>query len=104
MASTLIRNDFSEKRNELAADAGLALERLFAGPHRDKRIAQAFGITVRMAQYLRQGKHWTHERFLQLAALQDAAPPEQTLEDRLNELERELATLRRLLRIGRGWE
>jgi hypothetical protein len=62
-----------------------------------------------MARYLRQGKHWTDGRKAQLALLFAQLTPgpalsERALMDRLNELEGQLAELRRLARVGRGWE
>jgi hypothetical protein len=49
--------------------AGRALDYLFAGPHRDKRIAQAFNITTRMAKYLCSGNRWTLARYEQAREL-----------------------------------
>lgn len=101
MTSDMGGNVVSEGGNEF----GLALETLFAGPHRDKLIAQAFGITPRMVRYLRRGKHWTLERKAQLDALLDNAKrlvPEpalsnQALMERLGEIERQYAELQRQL-------
>lgn len=53
----------------IEARAGLALRQMIAGPHADKRTAQRFGITVRMAQHLRRGNHWTIRRLIQAAEL-----------------------------------
>ena len=49
--------------------AGSALDRLVPGPHRDKSIARLFGISVRMAKYLRAGEHWTADRLSQASAV-----------------------------------
>lgn len=48
---------------------GRALDTLFPGPNRDKRIARKFGVSVRMAKYLRTGNHWTVRRLAQAADL-----------------------------------
>jgi hypothetical protein len=103
MASAFSGKVVSLKRNT-TSDAALALETLFAGRHRDKRIAQAFKITPRMARYLLNGEHWLRERLEQLDALLEPRVSKEALANRLNQLERELATLFRLLRVGRGWE
>jgi hypothetical protein len=60
-------------RNVIAQRAGAALDGSYSGPHRDKRIARDFGVSVRMAQYLRAGQHWTTERLAQASALFGAA-------------------------------
>lgn len=51
------------------ANYGQALDTLFPGANRDKRIARAFGITPRFAQHLRAGNHWTLQRVLQAAEI-----------------------------------
>lgn len=56
------RNDIAMNGNTFALRAGSALDRLVSGPHRDKTIARMFGVSPRMAQYLRAGLHWTIER------------------------------------------
>jgi hypothetical protein len=60
-------------RNVIAVRAGAALDRLYPGPHRDKLIARDFGVSVRMAQYLRTGQHWTIDHLAQASALLGAA-------------------------------
>lgn len=82
--------------------AGLALDLVVPREHRDKRIARALNVSLRMAQYLRAGKHWTTDRlnqasvafvgFDKLLASSDA------VHHRLDELEQEVADLRALLR------
>lgn len=52
-----------------AVKAGDALDSLFSGPHRDKRIAQALGISARMARYLCSGNKWTAARIAQVSDL-----------------------------------
>jgi hypothetical protein len=42
--------------------AGLALDALIPEKNRDKVIARMFGVTTRMARYLRAGQCWTVER------------------------------------------
>jgi hypothetical protein len=46
----------------LASRAGAALDAMIPDANRDKIIARLFGVSVRMAQYLRCGKCWTVER------------------------------------------
>src|SRR4051812_38259451 len=62
-----------EGNGVMGADYGIraahALDRLIGGPHRDKVVARAFGVSVRMAKYLRSGKHWTTERLSQASRL-----------------------------------
>lgn len=60
-------------RNVIAQRAGAALDGCYAGPHRDKRIARDLGVSVRMAQHLRAGQHWTIDRLAQASALIGAA-------------------------------
>jgi len=67
-------NGFAQEGKEsMAADYGqraaTALDLLIPGPHRDKSVARKFGVSVRMAKYLRAGKHWTAERFTQASAV-----------------------------------
>src|SRR5688572_9462555 len=54
------------RRRAVTADYGqraaMALERCIPGPNRDKAIARLFGVSDRMARYLRCGQHWTAER------------------------------------------
>jgi hypothetical protein len=64
-----------KKRNVVAAmsdfgiRAAVAIDSLLPGPHKDKRVARLFGVSVRLAQYLRQGKHWTVDRMSQASRL-----------------------------------
>lgn len=86
--------------------AAFALNRCATGPNADKIVAGAFGISVRMARYLRSGLHWTTERLTQASRAFknfDAylAAPDQ-LHTRLDELEQELADLRSMLGGGRN--
>lgn len=74
MASDPKRKDIAHQRNDgrMTADYGqraaLALDRCIPGPNRDKAVARLFGVSVRMAQYLRRGQHWTTERLTQASA------------------------------------
>jgi hypothetical protein len=120
MASVSSGSVVSERGNDIGRNAGRALDALVIGPHRDKRIARLFGITPRMARYLRIGKHWTIERLALASSLfgeefdrllvnaqllvSEPMLSQQALADRLNELETQLAELRRLVRVGRAWE
>lgn len=49
--------------------AASALDLLLPAPHRDKTIARLFGVSVRMAKYLRAGRHWTLARLGQASAM-----------------------------------
>lgn len=51
------------------AKYGKALDALFPGANRDKRIARAFGCTDRFAKHLRRGNHWTLRRIAQAAEM-----------------------------------
>ena len=53
--------------SSLTRRAGFFLDQVFPGPHRNKRIAQALGISPDMAKLLRRGRGWTPERFASLA-------------------------------------
>lgn len=78
--------------------AALALDRCVTGPNRDKAVARLFGVSVRMARYLRCGQHWTAERLTQAsAALQgfDQYIATPNIHARLDALEAELAALRK---------
>jgi len=68
MARPLKRNEIAVERNVIALRAGSALERLIPAPHRDKAIARLFGVSVRMAVYLRAGQHWTLDRLAEASA------------------------------------
>ncbi len=104
----------SESGNVFAVTAGNALDVLTAGPHQDKRIARLFGVTPRMARYLRAGKHWTIERLALASALlghdfnlhliarfvPEPLRSDKALDVRLSEVERQLAELRNALQRG----
>lgn len=53
--------------------AAMALDALIPAPHRDKTIARLFGISPRMAKYLRRGQFWTTDRLTQASAALGAA-------------------------------
>lgn len=63
------------KRKDIAAvtdygaRAAAALDELLPGAHRDKTVARMFNCSVRMAQYLRAGQHWTAGRLSQASAV-----------------------------------
>lgn len=74
MATEPKRNDIAEKRNVTAPTiyeqrAGDAVRVLISGPNADKLTARAFGCSLRMAQHLRRGRHWTVKRFSQASAV-----------------------------------
>ena len=111
MASEPTRKDFAHQRNgrRMTADYGqraaLALERCIPGPNRDKAVARLFGVSVRMAQYLRRGQHWTADRLTQAsAALQgfDQYISAPNIHQRLDAMEAELIELRQHLRASEG--
>lgn len=54
---------------DYGARAGRALDAIFPGRNRNKLIAQAFGVSVRTAKYLRAGNSWTARRLAQAADL-----------------------------------
>lgn len=96
----------NQRKGRMTADYGqraaYALGRCVSGPNADKIVAGAFGISVRMARYLRNGLFWTTERLNQASgAFKNfdgyLAAPDQ-LHARLDELEHELADLRAMLR------
>lgn len=107
MASRQSGKDFAirGKGGRMTADYGqraaLALDRCIPGPNRDKAVARLFGVSVRMARYLRGGQHWTAERLTQASAAFDefdeyiSAP---NLHVKLDRLEADLAEVRRLIR------
>jgi hypothetical protein len=89
---------------DYGARAGMALDRLVPGPHRDKAVARLLGVSVRMAKYLRAGQHWTTDRLSQAGAVIEGfdafiGSPEQILA-RIGELERELQAIRETLGGG----
>lgn len=55
-----------------ALDAGTraaeALNRVLPPQNRDKKVATLFGVSLRMAQYLRVGQRWTIDRLNQASA------------------------------------
>jgi ubiquinone biosynthesis protein UbiJ len=70
--------DVAQKGNQtMAGDYGqraaTALDLLITGPHRDKTVARLFGVSVRMAKYLRAGQYWTSERLTQASGVLGAA-------------------------------
>lgn len=75
MASEQKRKNVAHQRNGdgMSADYGqraaLALDRCIPGQNRDKVVARLFGVSVRMAQYLRCGQHWTTNRLSQASAV-----------------------------------
>src|SRR5690348_9995631 len=73
MASGSERHGIAKMRNVIAERAALALDRCYPGAHRDKRIARDFSVSVRMAQHLRAGEHWTLDRLAQASAIFGAA-------------------------------
>lgn len=92
------------KAERMTADYGqraaLALDRCVPGPNRDKAVARLFGVSVRMAQYLRRGQFWTAERLTQAStALQgfDQYISAPNIHQRLDALEAELSALRKHL-------
>lgn len=104
MASEQDGKHLSNRGNETASDygvrAGQAIERLVPGPNRDKEIARIFKITDRMARFLRRGQFWTIERLNQASL---SIPGFDTyvadpLLARCDELEREIADIRDMLR------
>src|SRR6185437_9960111 len=68
MHRRLKRNEIAMERNEIALRAGFALDRLVPAPNRDKTIARMFGVSVRMAVYLRAGQHWTMDHLARASA------------------------------------
>jgi hypothetical protein len=58
-------NMTSQSAIDLGLRAGLLLKQLFAGPHRNKRIAQRLMISVAMAKQLQAGDGWTVARLNQ---------------------------------------
>jgi len=83
----------------------MALERCIPGPNRDKAIARLFGVSDRMARYLRCGQHWTVERLTQAStALQgfDQYISTPNIHHRLDAMEAELTELRQHLKASGG--
>lgn len=78
MATDEQRNNIAELRNVIAPTvyeerAGGALRALIAGPHADKLTARVFSCSIRTAQNLRRGRHWTIQRLTQASAVLGAA-------------------------------
>ena len=74
MASEPERNNTAAKRSVTAHTiyerrAADAIRHLIRGPHADKLTARAFDCSVRMAQNLRAGKHWTIQRLTQASSI-----------------------------------
>lgn len=107
MASEPKRKDVAHQRKDgrMTADYGqraaLALDRCIPGPNRDKAVARLFGVSVRFAQYLRRGQHWTAERLTQasnaLAEFDEyiSAP---NIRAQITRLEADIAEVKRLAR------
>lgn len=109
MARAPSGKDISKSGN-MSADygvrAGVALDRLVPGPHRDKRIARMFGVSPRMARHLRCGQHWTIDRLSQASAMIQGfdsfiASPEQ-LHARIEELRQQIDDLAAVIRGKNG--
>lgn len=105
MARQPERKNLAKARKDVSADYGqraaLALDRCIPGPHRDKAVARLFGVSVRMAQYLRRGQFWTAERMSQasqMLASFDQYISAPNIHQRLDALEAEIATLREQLK------
>lgn len=85
--------------------AGQALDALFPEQNRDKAIARLFGVSTRMARYLRAGDRWTLERLAfasnalgqkfneMLIPRDQPIVPKETIEDKLDRIDRQLAKL-----------
>lgn len=102
------RKDVADQRKtSMSADYGqraaLALDRCIPGPHRDKTVARLFGVSVRMAQYLRRGQHWTADRLTQASEAFkqfDNYIASPNIAARLDEMEAELRALRQDIKAG----
>jgi hypothetical protein len=120
MPSDIEGKDFAYAGNDFAGNAGFALDFLvaqrIAEQHRDKAVARMFGVSLRMAKYLRQGKHWTVDRLrmasallgrdfdvLVIVPLSSGIEPEE-IHDRIdaveNQIEREIEQLRSEVQDG----
>ena len=120
MSSDIKGNVLAYEGNDFAGNAGFALDFLvaqrIAEQNRDKAVARMFGISLRMAKYLREGKHWTVERLtiassllgrdfdvLVIVPMRYGIEPE-TIHDRIdeveNQIEQELEVLRGEVRDG----
>jgi len=105
MTRTEERTDLANERNggipgDYGRRAAYAINRLVPGPNRDKAVARLFECSIRTAQYLRAGLHWSIDR-LNIASKKvngfDAYLATD-LNARLDFLEQELAELRGNLR------
>ena len=110
MARATKGKGIAETGKRMSADygvrAGMALNHLVRGPHRDKAVARLLGVSVRMAKYLRAGQFWTTARLSQAGRLIDGfdaylASPEWVLA-RLDELAVEVERLREAAGGGSG--
>lgn len=72
MASGRKGNRSARKLHQMTADYGMraamALNDYLPGQHRDKIVARMFGVSLRMAKYLRKGHYWTLDRLSQASA------------------------------------
>jgi hypothetical protein len=66
MSSRHTHKMIAERHNTIARRAGLFLDEIFSGPHKDKRVAQHLGISSNMASLLRRGQSWTIDRLEQV--------------------------------------
>jgi hypothetical protein len=107
------RNDVAEKRNMISPTvyehrAALALRSLITGPNADKLTARALNCSVRMAQHLRNGRHWTIQRLTQASAVLGVAfdtalsSPEQHYSEMTDIAERLARLEMRLAEMDRG--
>jgi hypothetical protein len=73
MTSDLKGNVLAYQGNDFAGNAGYALDLLvgerIGARYRDKAVARMFGVSLRMAKYLREGKSWTPKRLRMASAL-----------------------------------
>jgi hypothetical protein len=73
MTSDMKGSAFAYQGNDFAQNAAYALNLLvgerIAARNRDKAVARMFGVSLRMAKYLREGKHWTVDRLTLASAL-----------------------------------
>jgi hypothetical protein len=120
VTSDMKGNSFAYQGNDFAGNAGLALDFLvgqrIAERNRDKAVARMFGVSLRMAKYLREGKHWSVPRLTMASALLGrdfdvlvivplrlAIDPDE-LHDRIdgvgNQIDQEIAVLRGEVRDG----
>src|SRR5215469_678637 len=109
------RSDTAFNAVSLAQKAGDALDQLIPDQNRDKHVARIFGVSVRMAQYLRCGKCWTVERLSVACAvfgdefaklvwgLVPQPPPLDEMLRRFDRLEQQLENLLSEVRRGRNW-